>query len=582
MRKIMMVALFAILAGCGGGSEPTPVQVTQAPQVSTGTMQVKSAQVRGYSVSSSETAKVAGYRENFTVQNQNGIVTVTSKVNPMVVQVFHNIKQLKFADKTVSYDIEGPSGKVFRLYQAAFDRVPDHGGLGFWVQMYENGGLTIEQVALEFSKSAEFKRLYGDNITNEVFVKLVYNNVLNRDPDQGGYDFWLNAMANHGLTREALMYNFSESNENKQATLPAMINGFEYNPFRTPTIVPLGSSYANKETAFRAMGQITIPKLEASHFAEVNYAMGDFFQDGTYSLVVNSGDFSSASAPDGYTKQPGKIYFFRMINGQWVDHTAGKVDSTVGCVTARKLLVADFNGDAKPDVFVACTGIDTHPFPGENQRVLLSQADGTYKNVLLPFKAYAHGAAAADFNGNGYASVVLADQTVAATTYMLVNNKDGTFKQDFTRLPTTLSNKLVWTVELINTGSGKYDAILAGADPASSRDAIQPTIFHNDGNNYFTSKETKLPLIKSSVEHVGPGAVLDFTFNNGNLFMLSTFDYKAMAIRKINLMTLVSTEVYSYNGAYAGHPTGKSWFPWIYSKGEQVLSTEAVFGVTVQ
>jgi hypothetical protein len=59
------------------------------------------------------------------------------------------------------------------------------------------------------------------------------------------------------------------------------------------------------------------------------------------------------------------------------------------------------NRDGRPDVYFACHGVDASPFPGEQPRVLLSQPDGTYKNVTIPITCYCHGASAADINGDG-------------------------------------------------------------------------------------------------------------------------------------------------------------------------------------
>jgi hypothetical protein len=58
----------------------------------------------------------------------------------------------------------------------------------------------------------------------------LYNNVLDRDPDQGGYDFWLNALSN-GASRETLLIDFSESKENIANVAQLVVNGIQYQEY---------------------------------------------------------------------------------------------------------------------------------------------------------------------------------------------------------------------------------------------------------------------------------------------------------------------------------------------------------------
>lgn len=49
--------------------------------------------------------------------------------------------------------------------------------------------------------------------------------------------------------------------------------------------------------------------------------------------------------------------------------------NNVGCTFPTKAIVADFNHDGKPDVFVACRGLGATAFVGEKSAVLLSRPD---------------------------------------------------------------------------------------------------------------------------------------------------------------------------------------------------------------
>jgi hypothetical protein len=564
--------LLTALAGCGGGQADTAKApsglnaVSQTVQASQGGMHGGGAELAATSMAPS----IRGYLSNYTVVQASGVVTVTSRINPADVQVFHDIKLLKFVDQYVSFDVDGPAGQVYRLYQAAFNRKPDSVGLGFWVHAAETG-TTLMSIAGSFIASEEFTSMYGKDVAAESFVNSMYQNVLHRAGDTDGFNWWTAAVSG-GADRRGVLLGFSDSAENKANLLRDMANGFAYDPYQMGgPIVPKASSYENKQAAFQASGAQTLPQDagDASAYA-------DFYQDGSLSMVTNTLEYNPNNV--NTKDQFGHIKFYQKVNGAWVENTRKLLTDNVGCLHPRKALVADFNGDGKPDVFFACHGFDAPPFPGEKQIYLLSQADGTYKKAATTFDCFCHGASAADLNNRGYADVLLTDQTVARTPYFLINNKDGTFKPDFTRLPAGFDNKLIWTAELIDTGSGKYDAFLAGLDARGDDYTITPTIFRNDGHNLFTSSATTIAMVNSAVANGSWGTTLDVVYDKGNLYLLRTFDYKAMAIQKTNLATGASKEIYVHDGAYAN---GAPWFPWFFIKNGQLGATRTDVGLLV-
>jgi Tol biopolymer transport system component len=107
-------------------------------------------------------------------------------------------------------DIRGP---VIRLYWAYFERRPEQAGLDFWVQQ-RKGGRSLASISQFFSTSQEFKTLYG-NTSNATFTTLVYQNVLDRDPDAAGLAYWANQLGNGLQTRGGMMIGFSESEEGR-------------------------------------------------------------------------------------------------------------------------------------------------------------------------------------------------------------------------------------------------------------------------------------------------------------------------------------------------------------------------------
>lgn len=101
---------------------------------------------------------------------------------------------------------------LVRLYHASFNRESDMGGVGYWTSQLANGALTFAEVADQFMKSDEFTSLYGDDVSNEEFVYLLYSNVLKREPDEDGLAYWLDTLENGTLRRDILL-SFSDSDE---------------------------------------------------------------------------------------------------------------------------------------------------------------------------------------------------------------------------------------------------------------------------------------------------------------------------------------------------------------------------------
>ena len=110
-----------------------------------------------------------------------------------------------------SQEFEGTIAPIVRLYFAYFLRVPDYAGLMFWIGAY-NSGWSLGSISESFAASNEFQQTYG-SLTNEQFVTLVYQNVLGRDPDPVGYDYWLGQLNSGSLTWGQMMLGFSESDE---------------------------------------------------------------------------------------------------------------------------------------------------------------------------------------------------------------------------------------------------------------------------------------------------------------------------------------------------------------------------------
>lgn len=134
-----------------------------------------------------------------------------------------NVERIQFTNGYLALDLNGNGGEAYRLYQAAFNRTPDVGGLGY--QMHDlDIGVPLETVAANFIASPEFQATYG-NVDDTQFVTLLYENVLHRAPDAGGLQFHLDEMHVQGQSRADVLVHFSESPENQANVIGAIQDG---------------------------------------------------------------------------------------------------------------------------------------------------------------------------------------------------------------------------------------------------------------------------------------------------------------------------------------------------------------------
>lgn len=171
-----------------------------------------------------DTLIYSGSRNGFSIALSGANHIVTDNVGTNGTDMLVNIERLVFTDTRVALDIEGAAGQGYRLYQAAFNRAPDLGGLTYWVNVMDNGA-TLVQVASGFTGSAEFQGMYGTNPANAAFVTALYTNVLHRTPDSGGYAYWMNQLGSGAETKEQVLIGFSESVENHVNLVGVIQNG---------------------------------------------------------------------------------------------------------------------------------------------------------------------------------------------------------------------------------------------------------------------------------------------------------------------------------------------------------------------
>ncbi len=86
------------------------------------------------------------------------------------------------------------------LYRAFFLREPDEAGLDYWTRWVTSLDGGINEAAEHFARSPEFIDRYGE-LDDEDFVVQLYANILDREPDAEGLEYWTSALQSGNVTR---------------------------------------------------------------------------------------------------------------------------------------------------------------------------------------------------------------------------------------------------------------------------------------------------------------------------------------------------------------------------------------------
>lgn len=169
-----------------------------------------------------DTAVFAGSINSYSYWHEGNFIRTSG---PDGSDTLLGIERLEFDDYGLAFDTQGNAGQAYRLYQAAFDRTPDVGGLGYQMDALDDG-YSLVQVAGNFIRSPEFQARYGALNSNQ-FVTQLYANVLDRAPDASGLSYHV-ARLNTGVSRAELLVGFSESPENQAKVIGQIDDGMLY------------------------------------------------------------------------------------------------------------------------------------------------------------------------------------------------------------------------------------------------------------------------------------------------------------------------------------------------------------------
>jgi hypothetical protein len=146
-----------------------------------------------------------------------------------------DIERIQFTDGTIAADLKvtADTALIYRLYQAAFARMPDEGGLRYWTSQIDVNSINspynnakINAIAQSFLLAPEFTKKYGSNLTNAQYVDQLYLNVLGRMGEADGVNYWNGVLDTNKATRDTILIGFAASPENVKSTAAHIDHGF--------------------------------------------------------------------------------------------------------------------------------------------------------------------------------------------------------------------------------------------------------------------------------------------------------------------------------------------------------------------
>ena len=235
---------------------------------------------------------------------------------------------------------------------------------------------------------------------------------------------------------------------------------------------------------------------------------------GPQALVV--ADFNGDGKPDIATANASGSVAILLNNG---DGTFANGVNILVPGTPSSLVTADFNGDGKPDLAVSAPDSTVIT-------ILLGNSDGTFRSGTVSVGIQPAQIAVGDFNGDGRPDIVAINTTysLASTIYVLSGRGDGTFLT--ARVSSTGDAIVPRNIVVADfDGDGKSDLAVTGYN------ALYVTLFYGKGDGTFgspvrTDTSRTMPLVGLAAGDVNGDGRPDLvsgpiTYNDAGVFTYS-------------------------------------------------------------
>ncbi len=139
-----------------------------------------------------DAAVYSGNMADYKVYQVEGALRLESLAGPQSgIDTLINIEEIRFADQTMALEVSQTQAAITTLYGQILDRQPELGGYAFWNEALEQS--SIGTMAIDFLQSAEYAARTGTDF-NQLDaagqVEELYKGILGREADAGGLAFW--------------------------------------------------------------------------------------------------------------------------------------------------------------------------------------------------------------------------------------------------------------------------------------------------------------------------------------------------------------------------------------------------------
>jgi len=325
-------------------------------------------------------------------------------------------------------------------------------------------------------------------------------------------------------------------------------------------------------------GQVNTDMFEL--MGNFNYGCGsayvDYNNDGFKDVIAFENNFTNnIDREDGYTgferKQQIRFYL-GSCDGFKIDSTND--NKFTGLVHGRKLLIGDYNKDNYVDFFLIGHGYDRLPFPGEFNKILMSDGNQGFEEIDLDERiSFFHGGASGDFDNDNDLDVFVIDAGRGYSGFY-INDGTGNFTFNSDIIKMNLTNGM-FNAEMFDINNdGFLDLIYGGHDISDGTREYDNTSIVHYGNGQGFNNNNFIRLPKSQIN--GQGVVTDFKFydldSDGllEIILIKTGDdfdsnenfYKGWSIQVLKLINGDYIDMTSQFTDYSYNSNG-NWIRWV-------------------